>query len=277
MNKILEVKHLKVFPLNEPNRLLVKDISFELYPGRITCIVGESGSGKSLSALSIMKLLSHQLKQTGDILFQGKNISNLSDDAIRSLRGKSISMIFQEPMTSLNPVLTIGDQIKESLSAHLKLNDQLLRNKVTSLLKEVGIPSERMSCYPDELSGGQRQRVMIAMSIACKPSILIADEPTTALDVTVQSQILKLLQSLKNEMHMTMLFITHDFGVVEDIADEVIVMFQGKIVEKGSVSQVLKKPKHPYTKALLQCVPDAKGIKKLKPIEYQHLGHQMSF
>jgi peptide/nickel transport system ATP-binding protein len=276
MKKILEVKGLKVSSLNEPNRYFVNNISFDLYPGKTTCIVGESGSGKSLTALSIMKLLSQQLKQTGDIFLEGRNISSLSNDAIRLLRGKSISMIFQEPMTSLNPVLTIGDQIKEALTAHFKLDTKSLNNKIVSLLKEVGIPAERISSYPDELSGGQRQRIMIAMSIACEPSLLIADEPTTALDVTVQSQILKLLQHLKKEMHMTMLFITHDFGVVEDIADEVIVMFQGKIVEKGTVSQVLKKPKHPYTKALLQCVPDEKGIKILKPIQYHHLDNQIA-
>jgi len=172
-------------------------------------------------------------------------------------------------MTSLNPVISIGDQIKEALSVHLDLDKKSLDKKVVSLLKEVGIPEDRTSSYPDELSGGQRQRIMIAMSIACEPSILIADEPTTALDVTVQAQILKLLSSLKEKRQMAMLFITHDFGVVEEIADDVIVMYQGQIVEKGSVKEVLKKPKHAYTKALLQCVPDAKGIKKLKPIQHR--------
>ena len=268
MKKILEVKHLKVSPINESHKILVGDISFDLYPGRTTCIVGESGSGKSLTALSIMKLLSTQLKQTGDISFEGQNISNLSNVEMRHYRGKSMAMIFQEPMTSLNPVISIGEQIKEALSVHLDLDKKSLDKKVISLLKEVGIPEDRVSSYPDELSGGQRQRIMIAMSIACEPSILIADEPTTALDVTVQAQILKLLQNLKEKRHMAMLFITHDFGVVEEIADDVIVMYQGQIVEKGSVKEVLKKPKHPYTKALLQCVPDAKGIKKLKPIQH---------
>ena len=180
-----------------------------------------------------------------------------------------MAMIFQEPMTSLNPVISIGDQIKEALNVHLDLDKKSLNKKVASLLKEVGIPEDRASSYPDELSGGQRQRIMIAMSIACEPSILIADEPTTALDVTVQAQILKLLSNLKEKRQMAMLFITHDFGVVEEIADDVIVMYQGQIVEKGSVKEVLKKPKHPYTKALLQCVPDAKGIKKLKPIQHR--------
>jgi peptide/nickel transport system ATP-binding protein len=269
MKKILEVKHLKVSPLNEAQKILVNDISFDLYPGRTTCIVGESGSGKSLTALSIMKLLSSQLKQTGDIVFEGKNISQLPNVEMRQYRGKSMAMIFQEPMTSLNPVLTIGDQIKEALEVHLDLDKKSLDKKVASLLKEVGIPEDRVASYPDELSGGQRQRIMIAMSIACEPSILIADEPTTALDVTVQAQILKLLSNLKEKRQMAMLFITHDFGVVEEIADDVIVMYQGQIVEKGSVKEVLKKPKHAYTKALLQCVPDAKGIKKLKPIQHQ--------
>jgi peptide/nickel transport system ATP-binding protein len=268
MKKILEVKHLKVSPINEPHKILVGDISFDLYPGRTTCIVGESGSGKSLTALSIMKLLSTQLKQSGDISFEGQNISNLSNVEMRSFRGKSMAMIFQEPMTSLNPVISIGDQIKEALEVHLDLDKKSLDKKVVSLLKEVGIPEDRVSSYPDELSGGQRQRVMIAMSIACEPTILIADEPTTALDVTVQAQILNLLHNLKEKRHMAMLFITHDFGVVEEIADDVIVMYQGQIVEKGSVKEVLKKPKHAYTKALLQCVPDAKGIKKLKPIQH---------
>ena len=269
MKKILEVKHLKVSPINEPHRHLVNDISFDLYPGRTTCIVGESGSGKSLTALSIMKLLSSQLKQTGDIVFESQNISNLSNVEMREYRGKSMAMIFQEPMTSLNPVISIGDQIKEALKVHLDLDKKTLNKKVASLLKEVGIPEDRVSSYPDELSGGQRQRIMIAMSIACEPSILIADEPTTALDVTVQAQILKLLRDLKEKRHMAMLFITHDFGVVEEIADDVIVMYQGRIVEKGSVKDVLKKPKHAYTKALLNCVPDAKGIKQLKPIQHR--------
>ena len=269
MKQILEVKHLKVSPINEPRKVLVNDVSFDLYPGRTTCIVGESGSGKSLTALSIMKLLSTQLKQTGDISFDGQNISKLSNVEMRSFRGKSMAMIFQEPMTSLNPVISIGDQIKEALNVHLDLDKKSLDKKVVSLLKEVGITDDRISSYPDELSGGQRQRIMIAMSIACEPSILIADEPTTALDVTVQAQILKLLSNLKEKRQMAMLFITHDFGVVEEIADDVIVMYQGQIVEKGSVKEVLKKPKHAYTKALLQCVPDAKGIKKLKPIQHR--------
>jgi peptide/nickel transport system ATP-binding protein len=180
-------------------------------------------------------------------------------------------MIFQEPMTSLNPVLTVGYQIGESLTTHLGLKGETLKVRVASLLEMVGIPASRANSYPDELSGGQRQRVMIAMSIACEPSLLIADEPTTALDVTVQAQILKLLDDLKTRMNMGMLFITHDFGVVADIADNVVVMFRGEIVEAGTKAQVLGNPQHPYTKALLACVPDAEGEKELKPIDYAWL------
>ena len=180
-------------------------------------------------------------------------------------------MIFQEPMTSLNPVLTIGYQIQEAIQVHQKISNIDLSNRVQELLKIVGIPSSRSESYPDELSGGQRQRVMIAMAISSSPKLLIADEPTTALDVTVQAQILNLLNDLKLKFQMTMLFITHDFGVVEDIADDVAVMYQGKIVEKGSVENVLNRPKHPYTKALLDCVPDSQGKKALKPIDYNIL------
>jgi len=195
----------------------------------------------------------------------------LSEKALQKIRGAKIAMIFQEPMTSLNPVLTIGYQIGESLTTHLGLKNHALKSKVASLLEMVGIPPSRAGSYPDELSGGQRQRVMIAMSIACEPRLLIADEPTTALDVTVQAQILKLLDDLKARMNMGMLFITHDFGVVADIADNVVVMFRGEIVESGTKQQVLSNPQHPYTKALLACVPDAEGKKDLKPIDYAWL------
>ena len=195
----------------------------------------------------------------------------LDPESLRKIRGRKIAMIFQEPMTSLNPVLTVGYQIGESLTTHLGLTGAALKTKIASLLDLVGIPSSRANSYPDELSGGQRQRVMIAMSIACEPLLLIADEPTTALDVTVQAQILKLLDELKTRMNMGMLFITHDFGVVADIADNVVVMFRGEIVESGTKDEVLGNPQHPYTKALLACVPDAEGKKPLKPIDYAWL------
>jgi len=272
MNKdILKINNLSIGTKVDAKLNLVDDISFSVKSGKTTCIVGESGSGKSLTALSIIRLLSPQLKMSGEILFNNEDICKMSELEIREKRGLDIAMIFQEPMTSLNPVLTIGYQIKEAIAVHSDLPNNEINNRVEELLMLVGIPVERVNSYPDELSGGQRQRVMIAMSMSCNPKLLIADEPTTALDVTVQAQILKLLDDLKSKLNMSMLFITHDFGVVEDIADDVIVMFKGKIVERGEVNQVLKKPKHPYTKALLGCVPDALGKKQLTPIDYEKL------
>ncbi|WP_082889226.1 ABC transporter ATP-binding protein [Methylovorus sp. MM2] len=272
MSELLRIEGLTITPKSAPERCLVDDISFVLESGKTTCVVGESGSGKSLTALAVMGLLSSQLNQVaGQVNFQGQDISRLTNQQMQQIRGKRIGMIFQEPMTSLNPVLTVGYQIGETLTVHLGLKGGMLKARIASLLEQVGIPAERVNSYPDELSGGQRQRVMIAMSIACEPVLLIADEPTTALDVTVQAQILKLLDELKTRMQMGMLFITHDFGVVADIADNVVVMFRGKIVESGAVDQVLNQPQHPYTKALLACVPDADGKKPLKPIDYAWL------
>lgn len=271
MTEILSIEHLNVGLKTEPARLLVKGSSFKLSAGKTTCIVGESGSGKSLTALTIMGLLSNQLVASGNVFFNGVDLTTLDNKAMRKIRGAQIGMIFQEPMTSLNPVLTVGFQIGEVLTAHKGLKGDALKSKIATLLTQVGIPAERANSYPDELSGGQRQRVMVAMSIACEPALLIADEPTTALDVTVQAQILTLLDELKSRMKMAMLFITHDFGVVSDIADDVIVMFKGEIVEAGSKKQVLGNPQHPYTKALLDCVPDVAGKKVLKPIDYAWL------
>ncbi|HWU35923.1 MAG TPA: ABC transporter ATP-binding protein [Methylovorus sp.] len=272
MTALLRMEELTVVPVKSPQRKLVNQVSFVLESGKTTCVVGESGSGKSLTALSVMGLLSEQLQRThGRVIFQGRDLASLTAEEMRGIRGKQIGMIFQEPMTSLNPVLKVGYQIGESLTEHLGLRGKALRTKVGSLLEQVGIPAERADSYPDELSGGQRQRVMIAMSIACEPAMLIADEPTTALDVTVQAQILKLLDELKTRMNMGMLFITHDFGVVADIADDVVVMFRGEIVEYGPVANVLGNPQHPYTQALLDCVPDADGKKPLKPIDYAWL------
>ncbi len=276
---LLQLMQVSISPKKSPAKLLVNQVSFEIEPGKTTCVVGESGSGKSLTALSIMGLLSKQLQlNSGKILFNDhenglQDLSLLDSSALQKIRGRKIAMIFQEPMTSLNPVLTVGYQIGESLTAHLGLKGDTLNSRVASLLEMVGIPAGRANSYPDELSGGQRQRVMIAMSIACEPQLLIADEPTTALDVTVQAQILKLLHELKTRMNMGMLFITHDFGVVADIADNVVVMFRGEIVESGAKEDVLNHPQHPYTQALLACVPDAEGKKPLKPIDYSWLGH----
>ena len=272
---IIKINNLSIKTKVNTNLYLVDGISFSVKEGKTTCIVGESGSGKSLTALSIIRLLSPQLKMSGEILFNNEDICKMSELEIRQKRGLDIAMIFQEPMTSLNPVLTIGYQIKEAIAVHSDLPNNKINKKVEELLMLVGIPVERVNSYPDELSGGQRQRVMIAMAMSCNPKLLIADEPTTALDVTVQAQILKLLDDLKRKLNMSMLFITHDFGVVEDIADDVIVMFKGKIVERGEVNHVLKKPKHPYTKALLGCVPDALGKKQLTPIDYEKLDRAM--
>lgn len=272
---LLNINNLSIFPNNNSSLKLVDNISFDLEKGKTTCIVGESGSGKSLTALSIIKLLSPQLSCEGEIHFNGDNLQLYSDEQMRQNRGKEVAMIFQEPMTSLNPVLTIGYQIQEAISVHSSWTKKKIEEYAVELLKMVSIDSDRVLSYPDELSGGQRQRVMIAMAMSCKPNLLIADEPTTALDVTVQAQILKLLDNLKTKNNMTMLFITHDFGVVHDIADNVIVMFKGKIVEKGPVKKILSKPEHPYTKALLNCVPDIEGKRKLKPIDYAKLNKMM--
>ena len=274
---LLQLEHISIVPKKVPTRLLVNDVSFTIEAGKTTCVVGESGSGKSLTALSVMGLLSKQLQlSAGSVLFHDsengvQDLTLLDPESLRKIRGRKIAMIFQEPMTSLNPVLTVGYQIGESLTTHLGLKGDKLKTKIASLLEMVGIPTNRANSYPDELSGGQRQRVMIAMSIACEPLLLIADEPTTALDVTVQAQILKLLDELKTRMNMGMLFITHDFGVVADIADNVVVMFRGEIVESGTKDEVLGNPQHPYTQALLACVPDAEGKKPLKPIDYAWL------
>jgi len=274
---LLQLEHISIVSKKIPTRMLVNDVSFTIETGKTTCVVGESGSGKSLTALSVMGLLSKQLQlSAGKVLFNDaesgvQDLTLLDPEDLRKIRGAKIAMIFQEPMTSLNPVLTVGYQIGESLTAHLGLKGDGLKTKIASLLEMVGIPSSRANSYPDELSGGQRQRVMIAMSIACEPRLLIADEPTTALDVTVQAQILKLLDELKTRMNMGMLFITHDFGVVADIADDVVVMFRGEIVESGTKQEVLGNPQHPYTQALLACVPDAEGKKPLKPIDYAWL------
>lgn len=275
MAQLLSIENLTIAPVSDLSRKLVSNVSFSIAPGKTTCVVGESGSGKSLTALSVMGLLSNQLQRvTGKVSFQGQDLSQLNSEEMRRIRGRQIGMIFQEPMTSLNPVLTVGFQIGESLNVHLGLKGAVLKEKVASLLMQVGIPPERANSYPDELSGGQRQRVMIAMSIACEPLMLIADEPTTALDVTVQAQILDLLNTLKIKMNMGMLLITHDFGVVADVADHVVVMFRGEVVESGPVASVLGKPQHPYTQALLDCVPDAEGKKPLKPIDYAWLNNE---
>jgi ABC-type dipeptide/oligopeptide/nickel transport system ATPase component len=273
---ILSVNNLEVFPSTDPQNKLVNNISFNLNQAKLTCIVGESGSGKSLTALSIIKLLSSQLEFSGNILFNGKKISDYTDHDLRSIRGREISMIFQDPMTSLNPVFTVGYQVAEAIIAHNNLNKNKAKELVLDAFNDVGIPGDRFDSFPDELSGGQRQRVMIAMAIINKPKLLIADEPTTALDVTVQKQVLDLIYKLQKKYKMTVLFITHDFGVVEEVADDVLVMYKGNIVEKGSSKSVITKPKHPYTKALLKCIPSINSKKTLQPINYESLNNEIA-
>lgn len=257
---ILDIHDLSIdFKTDDGIVNAVKKISFSIPRGKTVGLVGESGSGKSVTSLSIMRLIPNPPGQisSGQILFNGTDLLRLSEKEMRNIRGNKISMIFQEPMTSLNPVFTIGDQIAETILLHEKVSKKEAREKTIELLKQVGIPDplKRINSYPHEMSGGQRQRVMIAMAIACKPDVLIADEPTTALDVTIQKQILDLLGSLQKEYKMSMLFITHDLGVIADIADEVAVMYRGDIVERGSTYDIFTKSKHPYTRGLLACRP----------------------
>jgi microcin C transport system ATP-binding protein len=239
--------------------LAVDRVSFDIRKGETMALVGESGSGKSITALSVMKLLPYPAAHhpSGSIKFQGRELLTMSEQKIREVRGNDITIIFQEPMTSLNPLHTIEKQIREILSLHQGLNANAARTKIIELLGQVGIPDPagRLGSYPHQLSGGQRQRVMIAMALANKPDLLIADEPTTALDVTVQAQILKLLKDIQTQLGMSMLFITHDLGIVRKLADRVCVMQRGKIVEQGEVERVFTAPEHPYTRALLAAEP----------------------
>ncbi len=275
MNPLLQIKDLHTeFTTEEGLVKAVKGISFDLLAGETVGIVGESGSGKSVTSLSIMRLLSEAGKiAQGEIFFNDKNkivdLTKISEEEIRQYRGNEIAMIFQEPMTSLNPVMKCGDQVAEALILHKKLSKKEARIQTIALFEKVKLPrpEQMYDSYPHQISGGQKQRVMIAMAISCDPSILIADEPTTALDVTVQATILELLQQLQKEKNMGMLFITHDLGVIADIADKVVVMYKGKVVESGTVKQIFNSPKHPYTKGLLACRPPLhQRLKKLPTI-----------
>jgi peptide/nickel transport system ATP-binding protein/oligopeptide transport system ATP-binding protein len=237
----------------------VEDISFSLDKGEILGIVGESGSGKSVTALAIMGLLPKPPAKIlgGQIRFEGKDLLTLPDRAMQRMRGPGVAMVFQEPMTSLNPVFTIGDQIMETIRAHEALSAKDSFTRAVEMLAKVGIPSpdKRMSDYPHQLSGGQRQRVMLAIALVCQPKLLIADEPTTALDVTIQAQILDLLMDLRDEFGMAIMLITHNMGVIAETADRVMVMYAGRVVEQAPVDRLFDAPMHPYTKGLLACVP----------------------
>ena len=237
----------------------VDGIDFQVEKGKVLGIVGESGCGKSMTALSIMRLVPTpygKIKE-GEILFKGQNLLNLTEKEIQKIRGKHISMIFQEPMTSLNPVFTIGNQIMEMLKLHLQMSRTESKEQTIELLRKVGIPApeKRISEYPHQLSGGMRQRVMIAMAISCNPDLIIADEPTTALDVTIQAQILSLLQTLRKNLGMAMILISHDLGVIAEVAEEVIIMYAGRILEKAKTIDLFTTPRHPYTQGLLQSLP----------------------
>jgi peptide/nickel transport system ATP-binding protein len=259
---VLEVSDLRTYFHTEEGVVkAVDNLTFRLEPGRTLGIVGESGSGKSVTSLSIMRLLASTAKiETGRISLLGRDLVRLPERQMQSIRGRDVSMIFQEPMTSLNPVFTVGAQIMEAIILHQKVAKTQARAKTIELLREVGIPKpeQRVDSYPHQMSGGQKQRVMIAMALSCNPQLLIADEPTTALDVTIQAQILEILRKLRDERGMAIIFITHDLGVIAEIADDVLVMFQGQEVEYGPVLEIFSQPKHPYTKGLLACRPRLK-------------------
>ena len=258
---LLEVKDLKTYFYTDAGvGKAVDGVTFSLEKGKVLGIVGESGCGKSVTSLSIMRLVDTTTGkyEGGEILFEGKDILKLSEKEMRKLRGNKISMIFQEPMTSLNPVFTIGYQIMESLMLHKNMNKKEAHDRAIELLELVGIPEagKRVDEYPHQLSGGMRQRVMIAMALAGDPELLIADEPTTALDVTIQAQILDLLKSLQKKLNMSIIIITHDLGVIAEMADEVAVMYAGDIVEKAKTKELFADPKHPYTIGLMNSIPD---------------------
>ena len=270
--KLLSVQDLHTSFFTDSGEVqAVNGVNFDLEPGEILGIVGESGSGKSVTAYSVMQILADTGKITGGkILFKGEDLSTWTEKQMQGFRGKNCSIIFQDPMTSLNPVFTIGDQMKEAVVLHTEIRGQEADNRVKELLELVGInePEKRMKQYPFELSGGMRQRVMIAMALACEPDILIADEPTTALDVTIQAQILELIQSLQHQLGMAVILVTHDLGVIADMCDNIVVMYGGRICERGTAREIFYNPKHEYTKGLLRSIPNVNNMKKkLVPIE----------
>lgn len=282
MEPILQVNNLSVhFTNDQGTSTALKNISFQIPKGEICGIVGESGSGKSVSSLAIMGLLAPNAIVEGRIQFMDDekevDLTSLSDQEISKYRGAKIAMVFQEPMTSLNPVLTCGFQVMEVLQLHLGLSDEEARTKTLALFEEVKLPRPEkiIDSYPHELSGGQKQRVMIAMALSCNPALLIADEPTTALDVTVQKSIIELLLQIKNDRNMSMIFITHDLGLISEIADDIIVMYKGELIEQGTADEILHHPKMPYTKGLIACRPNMKRSMKRLPTmsDFMESGH----
>ncbi|MCS7462083.1 ABC transporter ATP-binding protein [Paenibacillus doosanensis] len=259
MDHLLQVNHLQTaFRTDKGEVISIDDVSFSLKPGETIGIVGESGCGKSVTSLSIMRLLGSKGRiRQGEIRFGGADLTGMTEAQMREIRGNEISMIFQEPMTSLNPVFTIGHQMGESIRLHLKMKPKETRAYAIEMLKKVGIPRPEaiVDEYPHALSGGMRQRVMIAMALSCKPKLLIADEPTTALDVTIQAQILELMKKLRQDSGTAIMLITHDLGVIAEMADKVIVMYAGQVVEETDVFTLFDEPKHPYTKGLMSSIP----------------------
>ena len=260
---LLDVQHLTVtFEGPRSSLTAVNDASFQIAPGETLGLVGESGSGKSVTAFAILRLLQPPGRISGGpVLFEGRDLLALSERDMRAVRGSRISLIFQEPMTALNPVMRVGDQIAEALSVHSIERGIAARDRAVELLQAVRIPdaAKRARDYPHQLSGGMRQRVMIAIALACQPPLIIADEPTTALDVTIQAQVLELLRELKAQYKLAVLLITHDFGVIAEMADRVAVMYRGVIVEQGLVRQILRAPEHAYTRSLLEAIPGMAG------------------
>jgi len=257
---LLEVRSLSTHFFTEDGVIrAVENVSFDLFPGEILSLVGESGCGKSVTALSILKLIPSPPGRvvSGEVLFDGKDLLKLKEKEMEKVRGNDIAMIFQEPMTSLNPVFTVGDQIMEAILFHQKVDREEAKKKAIDLLDRVRIPSPEatIDAYPHQLSGGMRQRAMIAMALSCQPKLLIADEPTTALDVTVQAQVLRLLREIQREMGMAVLLITHDLGVVSEIADRVAVMYAGRMMEYGPIETIFQQVRHPYTRGLLDSIP----------------------
>jgi oligopeptide/dipeptide ABC transporter ATP-binding protein len=274
--KLLEVKNLQTQFLTSAGVVRAVDgVSYDIDEGETVALVGESGCGKSVSALSVMRLVAEPAGRIvgGEILFKGRDLLKLSEEEMRDVRGRDIAMIFQEPMTSLNPVLSIGRQLTEGLEIHLGMETPAAQARAVELLGMVGIPdpARRLAQYPHQFSGGMRQRMMVAMALACKPSLILADEPTTALDVTIQAQILDLLQDLSRRLGVAMLIITHNLGVVARYADRVNVMYAGRIIERGSAADIYADPRHPYTLGLLRSVPrlDEPIRAQLEPIEGQ--------
>ena len=267
---LLEVRDLSVhFTTDEGVVRAVEHVSFEIFPGKILGIVGESGCGKSVTSLSILRLIPDPPGKIvgGEVLFEGKDLVKFEEKEMEKVRGNDISMIFQEPMTSLNPVFTIGDQIMEAILFHQGVHKAEARRKAIEMLGRVKIPDPgtRIDAYPHQLSGGMRQRAMIAMALSCQPKLLIADEPTTALDVTIQDEILKLLREIQSEMGMAVMLITHDLGVVADMADRVMVMYAGRVVEQGPIASILRQMRHPYTRGLVNSIPSLEERKKRLP------------